>query len=495
MYFFVVRRDGGGHEADAVDHAVALEAKLGAVLLLDLHKAVADLGDGGVQIDGHLLERQHLPEEGGVGKAGAGGGDEVVGVLHDDGVLAPEHHLVGRLAGGLSAAEEHDAVTGVHLIEKELGEVDGLVEALHRQRLGGGAGADEDLVELPAEGGGIVDLHVEAHLDVVLHQLPLVPAEESLVRFLEAHGGGGDIQAAQRAGLFEDDGDMTTLFQHQRALHTADAAADDRHPLGLAGGDDLIFIVLHGGGGQGAARQMEGVVHGLHIGRAPGLVEAEAGVVAVDAGLDVLHPILNDLVDPLGVHKVLAGDAHGVQPTGGDLLRRLLRVHLTGADHGLGGEALDMLHLREIAVLRHIDRGMRPVPRVVGAVVAVEHIVACVLQILDGALGFRHVPSELGELLAGDGTLSEALGLGHHGVAQSHREILAADRLDRLHDLYGEAVAVLEGAAVFIGAVVHVGDGELIQQVALVHRVDRPPSGGGTCTPDTSGWGWRRRRR
>ena len=194
--------------------------------------------------------------------------------------------------------------------------------------------------------------------------------------------------------------------------------------------------------------------------------------MTVDAGLDVLHPILQDLVDPLGIHQILAGDAHGVQTAGGDLLGGLGGIHLAGADHGLGGKVLDVLHLGEVAVLRHIDRGMRPVPRVVGAVVAVEHVVSGVLQILDGLLGLGHVAAELHELLAGDSALTEALGLGHHGVAQRHREVLAAHGLDRLHDLHSEAIAVLEGAAVLVGTVVHVGDGKLIQQIALVHRVD-----------------------
>ena len=335
-----------------------------------------------------------------------------------------------------------------------------------------GAGADDDLVELAAQGGGGVDLHVEADLDVVLLQLTLVPAQQGLVGLLEAHGGGGDVQAAQLAGLFEDDGGVAALLEHQGALHAADAAADDGDLLGLAGGNDLVLVVLHGAGGQGAAGQVQRVVHGLHIGRALGLVEAEAGVVTVDAGLDVLYAVLQDLVDPLGVHQVLAGDAHGVQTSGGDLLGGLGGVHLTGADHGLGGEVLDVFHLGEVAVLGHIDRGMGPVPGIVGAVVAVEHIVAGILQVLDGLLGLGHIAAELHELLAGNGALAEALGLGHHGVTQGHGEVLAADGLDGLDDFHSEAVAVFEGAAVLVGTVVHVGNGELVQQIALMHRVD-----------------------
>ena len=115
---------------------------------------------------------------------------------------------------------------------------------------------------------------------------------------------------------------------------------------------------------------------------------------------------------------------------------------------------------------------MGPVPGIVGAVVAVEHIVAGILQVLDGLLGLGHIAAELHELLAGNGALAEALGLGHHGVTQGHGEVLAADGLDGLDDLHSEAVAVFEGAAVLVGTVVHVGNGELVQQIALMHRVD-----------------------
>ena len=57
--------------------------------------------------------------------------------------------------------------------------------------------------------------------------------------------------------------------------------------------------------------------------------------MTVDAGLDVLYAVLQDLVDPLGVHQVLAGDAHGVQTAGrghcGKPLGHFFRLHIVGA--------------------------------------------------------------------------------------------------------------------------------------------------------------------
>ena len=116
---------------------------------------------------------------------------------------------------------------------------------------------------------------------------------------------------------------------------------------------------------------------------------------------------------------------------------------------------------------------MCPVPGVVGAVVAVEHVVAHVAQILDGPLGLFHVAAELLKVgLVRHGALAPGLGLGDHGVAQGDGEVLACLALDLLDDLHGEAEAVFKGAAVHVGAVVPVFHGELVQQIALVHGVD-----------------------
>ena len=131
-----------------------------------------------------------------------------------------------------------------------------------------------------------------------------------------------------------------------------------------------------------------------------------------------------------------------------------------------------MLHIFKVAVLGHIYRRMRPVPRVVGSVVAVEHVVACVLQIFCRPLGLFHVAPCFLEFLSRKSAPAHSLGLGYHTVAQGYRKIFAASLLDRLHDLDREAVAVLKRSAVFICAVVHIFESELVQQIALMHSVD-----------------------
>ena len=159
----------------------------------------------------------------------------------------------------------------------------GLVEALDLGHGSGhGAGADDDLVKAAADGAEIVDLGVEADLNAGLGDLSLVPGDELLVVLLEGHGGGREEQAAQLVFLLEDHGVVAALFQNQRALHAADAAADDRNLLGVLGRDDLVAVVLHGGRVQGAAAQVQGVAQGLHVLGAVGLGEVEAAVVAAD---------------------------------------------------------------------------------------------------------------------------------------------------------------------------------------------------------------------
>ena len=131
-----------------------------------------------------------------------------------------------------------------------------------------------------------------------------------------------------------------------------------------------------------------------------------------------------------------------------------------------------MFDLGQIAVFRHVDRRVRPVPRVIRAVVAVEHVIARVLQEFGCDLGFRHVAAGLHIFLAGQRALAEALGLGDDGIAQRDREVRAAGGLDGLDDLGGKAVAIFKAPAVFVGTLIDVVERELVKKVPLVDRVD-----------------------
>ena len=112
---------------------------------------------------------------------------------------------------------------------------------------------------------------------------------------------------------------------------------------------------------------------------------------------------------------------------------------------------------------------MSPVPAVVSTVISVQHIVACILQIHGGALGFSHITAHLLGIIAGDNAFCKALQLGFNGIAQRNREIIAAGFLDGMDNLCRETVAVFEAAAVLIRTLVEELNRKLIQQVAFMH--------------------------
>ena len=174
---------------------------------------------------------------------------------------------------------------------------------------------------------------------------------------------------------------------------------------------------------------------------------------------------------PLGVNQVLARYGDGVQLAGGDFARGDFGLHLTGTYDRDVAEVLYVLDVGEVAVVGHVLRRMRPVPGVVGAVVAVEHVVAGVLQLLDHDLALGHVAAELYELLAGHRALEEVLRLGDDGVAQGDGEVAARGVLYVLDYVGGVAQAVIQAAAVLVGAVVEILYSELVERVALMHGV------------------------
>ena len=461
------------HEADAVDDVVASDLEGLAILTLDGDAAVVDLGDGGVQVGRNLVVLHRVTQEGGVGKAGSLSSNQVAGVLDNDRVLALEDQVVSCLAGGLAAAEEQDLVADFLLLLEQFGEAHGLLEARdHGHGSRHGAGGHDDLVEA-AHGAKVGDLGVEADVDALLRDFLLVPLNEFLVVLFEAHRGSGEEQAAELVGLFEEDRLVAALFEDKRALHAADAAADDGDLLRALGRNDLILVVLHGRRVQRAAAQVQGILRALDVRRALELREVEAAVVAADAGLDLVLTALEDLVNPLGVNEVLTRDGNCIETAGSDLFRGLDRIHTAGAGDGLVGELLDVLDVLEVAVVGHVLRRMCPVPCVVSTVVAVEHVVAGIAQVLDGLLGLGHVTAELFEVgLIRHSALAPSLGLGDDGVTQGHREVGAGLTLDGLHDLDRETETVLERAAVLVGTMVPVGDGELVKQIAFVDSVD-----------------------
>ncbi len=98
-----------------------------------------------------------------------------------------------------------------------------------------------------------------------------------------------------------------------------------------------------------------------------------------------------------------------------------------------------------------------------------EILTAAGLDLLHNLLGKAQAVFQASAVLVGDApVLHHALG----AVTQGHREILTAAGLDLLHNLLGKAQAVFQASAVLVGTVVEQSNGELVDQVALMHRVD-----------------------
>ena len=233
----------------------------------------------------------------------------------------------------------------------------------------------------------------------------------------------------------------------------------------------MIFLRLHCFGIQSASRKSHGVRQILGVCVTLGGGEIEASCVTANAGLDVLKTVLDQLGDPLGIGQELTGHADGVDSSVRDGLGAHFRIHSTGANYRNIDKFLDVCHVVQIAVLRHVHRRMCPVPGVVRTVVGIQHVVACVLQITGGTLGFLHVTAHFGVVLTGHGTLAEAFHLGLYRVTEGNGEVLTAGFLDGANHLGGKTVTVFKASAVFVGALIEKLNGKLIQQIALMYGV------------------------
>ena len=88
----------------------------------------------------------------------------------------------------------------------------------------------------------------------------------------------------------------------------------------------------------------------------------------------------------------------------------------------------------------------------------------------DGHALLKTAP-ELLIVLPGQHALIEAGSLARHAVTHEHGVIRAADALDALYHLRGDAQTVFKATAVLICTVVEVGHGKLVKEIALVDGV------------------------
>jgi hypothetical protein len=184
---------------------------------------------------------------------------------------------------------------------------------------------------------------------------------------------------------------------------------NDGDVLRMLGLLDVVDFRLHRLGVDRAARHMDRVIEGLVIGHPLIVAHGEAAVVAADAGPDLIFLLIHQFGDPSGIGQELTGDAHRIDLVFLDRLGGHFRIHPSGADDRDRDELLDVFDILEVAVLAHIYRRVGPIPGIIGAVIAVEHVVAGILEILRGLLAFGHIAADFDVIFARASRLLESL--------------------------------------------------------------------------------------
>ena len=454
--------------ADRHDDGVR-EQTAGTVRRVDEDAVVPDGFDGRVHVSGHLVEPEEFTQHGGVRHVDTARADEVRGHLDDDRVLALQREVVRDLAAGQAAADDDDIVADFRFAVEVVRRGDGFLGTGHRQRLRRGADGHDD--EVGIQRVEVRDLRVHMDRRGALFKFAREPLQKVAVLFLEGRCGSRVEDTAEAVGLLVEVDLVSAGSSLDRHFHTADAAADDGELLRFLRGTLLVDGLVVGPGVQHALAHL--VTQDIDVrALAVHAVERQAGAVAGDARTDVLKTVFLEFGDVFRVAQKLTAEAHGVDLSGGDGRGGHVGLHASRADDGLRRELLDVLDIREVQVERRVHRRVCPEPGVIGAVVAVEEIIAGLFQDLDGFLGLFHRPADLGELLTGHGAGVEALGHGADGITQRDGVVVAADFLDLFDDLTGEPQTVLQRTAVRVIPVVRVGHGELVEEVALVDGVD-----------------------
>ncbi len=324
----------------------------------------------------------------------------------------------------------------------------GVVGAVDGGGAGAHAGGQHDLVE--AACGELVNAHAGVQL--------------------ELHAGELDLLAEVAQGLVE-------LFLAGDLLGHVELAAD------LAGGVEQGHAVaaLGGGGGKSQASGagahdgdallgrlnrldlQDRLVAGTRVDQAGGDLAAEgvvqAGLVAADAGVDLIGPAGGGLVDEVGVGQQRARHRHHVRLTRGqDLLAHFRRVDAVGGDQRQLDLALELFGDPGEGGTRHAggdgrDAGFVPADAGVD----------------DGRAGGLDGLGQLDHFFKRRATIDQV----QHGQAVDDDEVGAHGFAHLAHDLDREAHAVGVGAAVLVGALVGARGDELVDQVALgAHDLD-----------------------
>ena len=418
-----------------------------------LAQTIADLGLLALQQEHLARGRMHLSLD---------PGDAATGVQRGvDAPLLPEGLAVeaGRLAGmgdelghvetDTAGADHRDLLANRLALQDGVQVADhlGIVDARDGRGARQDASGQDDLVEAALD--QVVDRHagIQAQVDTGGFQLLLEVAQGLVELFLARHALGHVELAADLAGRVEQSHAMATLGSHGGGGQAGRAGADH--------GD-----LLHSGGGD--VVQL-GLVAGTRVDQAAGQLAAEgvvqAGLVAADAGVDLVGTAGGRLVDEVRVGEERAGHGHHVGVTFGQyLLGDFRRVDTVGGAQRDADLALELGGDLGEGRARHLGGDGRDA-RLVPADAGVD----------DGGAGLLDGLGQGHDLVPGAAALDQV----EHGQAVDDDEVRAHGLANAADDLHRQAHAVLVAATPAVGAVVGVGDQELVDEVAFrPHHLD-----------------------
>ena len=162
--------------------------------------------------------------------------------------------------------------------------------------------------------------------------------------------------------------------------------------------------------------KMQGIRKCLIIGNALVMTHVKASVMTENTGTDIVLLSIHQLRYPFLVCQELTGKPGTVKPAIPDRICCHTGIHTSCTHHRNIHELTDMLHILKVTVFRHINRGMCPIPGIVGSIVAVEHVISGILQIFNRLLRLCHITSGFHILFPRQCSLAEALGLRFHAV-------------------------------------------------------------------------------
>ena len=202
---------------------------------------------------------------------------------------------------------------------------------------------------------------------------------------------------------------MSAQFKHSCRFHAADTAADNMNGFGRSCFLYVMLVPLHRFRIDGTTRKVQTVRKVLIVRHALVMTHIEAAVMTEYAGTYIVLLVVHEFCYPALIRQELTCKARAVKFSICNGVSRRFGVKSARADNGDIYKFFDMFYVLQVAVFGHIYRRVRPIPCVVSAVVAIQAVITCVLQIFCRFFGFRHISADFGIFFSRQRALAESL--------------------------------------------------------------------------------------